>query len=243
MLIFEILKLFKQANTEAFFHDVILVAIGGLSASISFDDDLKMFGHLRVAYETATVASSTAQGLPGRFSGYHSKDGVDITIFCNKNSLSFYSDVWSGIYDKGQIELPISNVDRVSTHSYHRTKTSTIEKPMKILWKGPISLLDDDVLKKSYTTSRKERDTFDYDTYSQIWEGGSELINNVYDFKKLYHKMSHSNFQKSDYVWRDYLVMKEDLENNTCIVFEIEKDSIYNRIDKLLTNSLYTELA
>ena len=235
-------KLFKQANTEAFFSDVILVAIGGLSASISFDDELKMFGHLRVAYETATVASSTAQGLPGRFSGYHSKDGVDITIFCNKKSLSFYSDVWVGIYNNGYVELPVSSTNKLSTHSYHRTKTSNIEKPMKVFWKGPISLIDKGILKKSYTTSRKERENFDYDMYSEIWNGGNELKNNTYDFKKLYHGMNHSSFQKSNYIWRDYLIMKEDLDDNTCIVFEIQNDSYYSRTDKLTTKSLYASL-
>lgn len=234
-------KLFKQANTEAFFHNVILIAIGGLSASISFDDKLKTFGHLRVAYETATVASSTAQGLPGRFSGYHKKDNVDMTIFCNKKSLSFYSDVWSGIYDNEYIELPISNINKVSTHSYHRTKTSEIEKPMKVFWKGPLSLLDKKLLKKSYTTSRKERESFDYDTYSEIWNT-VDLKNSIYDFKKLYHGMGHSNFQKENYVWRDFLIMKDDLETNTCIVFEIDNNSHYSRTDKLTTKSLYASL-
>lgn len=234
-------KLFKRANTNAFYKDVILIAIGGLSASISFDDKLKLFGHLRVAYETSIVASSTAQGLPGRFSGYHSKDGVDITIFCNKKSLDFYANVWKKIYSEGFIELPASKVDRISTHSYHRTKTSTIEKPMKVYWKGPLSLLNEDLLGKSYTTSRKERQSFDYETYCEIWDS-NDLRNKVYDFKKLYHGMGHDSFQKNNYVWREYLIMKDDLDSNTCIVFELMDDVHFNRTDKLSTKSLYTQL-
>ena len=239
----DLLKIFEEAQYEAFYGNVIIIHISGLSASISFDDDLKLEGHLRTAYETNEVVSSCAQGTPGRFSGfYYSNKTPNITIFSHKNVLQKYVDMWEGIYKEGKVFFSESEIYKLSTHSTHRAKSKTIEKPMKVLWKGPLSLLDKQILDNSYTTSRKERKSFDYDTYSEIWNSDN-LKDKFYDFKKLYHAMGHKDFKRSDYVWRQYFTMKDDLNSNTCIVFEIQNNYHSSRTDTLSTKSLFKEYA
>ena len=50
---------------------VIVIVISGLKAGIAIWKELKEQNKLRFCYETSTVASSGAQGLPGRFCGYY----------------------------------------------------------------------------------------------------------------------------------------------------------------------------
>ena len=238
-----LLKIFEEAQYQAYYGDVIILHISGLSASISFQNDLKLCGHLRTAYETNEVVSSCAQGTPGRMSGERFSNEIpDITIFSHKDVLQQYVDMWNGIYKEGKVFFSESDITKLSTHSTHKAKSKTIEKPMNAIWKGSISslaMLDKEILDDSYTTSRKERKTFDYNTYSEIFDT-KNLKEEIYDFKKLYHGMAHGNFRKSGYIWRNYFIMKEDLDNDTCILFELHDGVHSNTTHTLKTKSLFT---
>ena len=239
----DLLDIFEDAQHDAYRENVIILHISGLSASISFDNDLKLDGLLKVAFETNEVVSSCAQGTPGRFSGWY-YGRPDITIFSHKDVLQQYVDMWNGIYKEGKVFFSESDITKLSTHATHKAKSKTIEKPMNAIWKGSISslaMLDKEILDDSYTTSRKKRNTFDYNTYSEIFDT-KNLKEEIYDFKKLYHGMSHGNFRKSGYTWRNYFIMKEDLDNDTCILFELHDGVHSNTTHTLKTKSLFPSL-
>ena len=233
----DLLKIFEEAQHQSYHGNVIILHISGLSASISFDDDLKLNGKLRVAYETNQVASSSVQGTPGRFSGwYYSNITPDLTIFAHVDALQIYVDMWDGIYQEGKIFIDETGNKRLTTHANLTTKKQTIGIPMTVFKKG---------IEKSFSTLGLERDNyhqsksserknFPTKKFDEIYNS-KKLSNQIYDFNDLYHNTERYTNEDS----RAYYVMHHD-EKYICFNIDNSK-KVEKRTDKITDKSFYNQ--
>lgn len=232
---------FKDAQSLADLgNKVIAIVISGMRASISFWPELKTKNALRFGFEDATVASSGAQGVAGRFNGhYYTKDkfGKKIPfiptfkIICNMELISYYTDVWSQI-KRGEISvIPNLSSDKKVT-TWGNTTDSQVYPPLdaKLVWKGNWhqipSKYDDD----KYTTQWKRSSNFNVEEFNDRYENMS--MGDVTDITKILYGITKEKVEYKKYA---HIIYNKGVNksNHSVMIYEILDTNAANRQNKI----------
>jgi hypothetical protein len=185
---------------------VIVIVISGLKAGIAIWKELKEQNKLRFCYETSTVASSGAQGLPGRFCGYYiDNDGngkpfpPTSKIICNTKNIEYYNEV-NDMIDVGELELPETTFDKGSRPTTHIPQSERMVKssiPATLVFKGDWNMADEKYKKdgdyasriwSSFGTQGKKEYSKAFDEWFSEWKPGYEINVNEYTSGEFYNR-------------------------------------------------------
>lgn len=234
---FEIIKMYDSDNMRDEFDTaqrmalsgkkVLVFVIGGLRAGIAIWKKLKESDKLRFAYESSKIASSGAQGLPGRFCGYYINEKgkpfkPTCLILCDIENIEYYNEI-HGMIDNGYLELPESKFDNKRRPTTHNTQTERLVKPpipAKLVFKGDWNTMDIKYKNKDNHSTRKYSDfTYQDDFESEFndwfgnWEYGTEINVNEYTSGEIYGRTEY----------KPYYIMVLDKHKKKCpvMVFEL----------------------
>lgn len=215
---------------------VIVIVIGGLSAGIAIDADLKKANKLRFAYEPSVVASSAMQGLPGRFCGYYCGVIPDSVIVCSIDAAILYCKIWDNIETNGMIES--SDLDEFEGKKPSPHLSRSIKElihwpiPAKLVWKGlkkeiPAKF---NIKGEFYTTSFKKPNgditqSFDVNSYETAFNS-LKLSKEISDIRQILYSITQEKVEYKRYAHIIY--NKGAAKNHTVMIYEIT-----DRIPKL----------
>ena len=215
---------------------VIVIVIGGLSAGIAIDEDLKKNNKLRFAYEPSVVASSAMQGLPGRFCGYYCGVIPDSVIVCSMDAAMLYCKIWNNIETNGIIES--SDLDEFEGKKPSPHLSRSVKElihwpiPAKLVWKGlkkeiPAKF---NIKGEFYTTGFKKSNgditqSFDVNSYETAFNN-LKLSKQINDIRPILYSISK---EKRKYKQYAHIIYNKGIKSNhTIMVYEIT-----DRIPKL----------
>jgi hypothetical protein len=234
---FEIIKMYDSDNMRDEFDTaqrmalsgkkVLVFVIGGLRAGIAIWKKLKESDKLRFAYESSKIASSGAQGLPGRFCGYYINEKgkpfkPTCLILCDVENIEYYNEIHSMI-DNGYLELPDLKFDNKRRPTTHNSQSETMVKPpiqAKLVFKGDWNQMDVKYKNKDNHSTRKYSDfTYQYQFESEFkewfgdWQLGTEINVNEYTSGQIYERTEY----------KPYYIMMLDKYSTKCpvMVFEL----------------------
>jgi hypothetical protein len=209
---------------------VLVFVIGGLRAGIAIWKELKESDKLRFAYESSKVASSGAQGLPGRFCGYYVNEKnksfkPTSIILCDIENIEYYNQIHTMI-DNGYLELPdmkFQDKRKPSTHNSQSEKLIKAPINAQLVYKGdwnnaPTDFkTDGNYATRKWSSFRNEgRKVYfkDFKEWFDEWEIGYEI--NVNEFT------SGEFANRNEYP--PYYIFVMDKHKNQCpiMVFELE---------------------
>jgi hypothetical protein len=216
---------------------VIVIVIGGLSAGIAIDMDLKRSNKLRFAYEPSNVASSAMQGLPGRFCGYYYDVIPDSVIVCSMDAAILYCKIWNNIETNGIIDSSDLNEfdgKKPSPHmTINRKEIKHLPIPAKLVWKGVLNQVPIQFSKRGeyYTTKFKKSNgdinpTFDKIGYEQLFQS-LNVSKQISDIRPILYSISKETVEYKQYA---HIIYNKGVRqtSNTIMVYEI-----IDRIPKL----------
>lgn len=215
---------------------VIVIVVGGLSAGIAIDADLKRNNKLRFAYEPSNVASSAMQGLPGRFCGYYYGVIPDSVIVCSMDAAKLYCKIWDNIEMNGVIESSDLNEFEGKKPSPHITRGVKDLKhwpiPAKLVWKGFKNQIPTKFKNKGefYTTQFKKSNgditqSFDVSNYENAFNT-LKLSKEISDIRPILYSISKEKVEYKQYA---HIIYNKGVQSNhTVMVYEIT-----DRIPKL----------
>jgi hypothetical protein len=254
---FIIVKIYasKQRNLKNQFKDaqswanlgkkVIAIVISGMRASISFWPELKEKNALRFGFEDASVASSGAQGVAGRFNGHYytlDKNGKKkrlkptFKVICDTELVNYYSEVWAQI-KKGKISyIPDLSIGKKDT-THKRQKVTEKYPPLlaKLVWKGNWYSIPNKYDDSKYTTQYSKRKDFDVTDFNDKFTNCS--TNQVIDISKILYNVTMEKTEYKQYAHIIYNKGRVKKEHNV-MVFEIIDRNAANRKVKVLQKSI-----
>jgi hypothetical protein len=211
---FEIIKMYDSDNMRDEFDTaqrmalsgkkVLVFVIGGLRAGIAIWKKLKESDKLRFAYESSKIASSGAQGLPGRFCGYYiNEKGKSFKptclILCDIENIEYYNQI-HGMIDNGYLELPDLKFDNKRRPTTHTSQTEKMVKPpisATLVFKGDWNVADEKYKKDGDYASRtwssfgkegKKEYSKDFEQWFNEWKTGHEINVNEYTSGEFYNR-------------------------------------------------------
>lgn len=215
---------------------VIVLVVAGLRAGIAIWPELKQMDKLRFCYETSKVASSGAQGLPGRFCGYYTKTPTPI-ILCDVVNIDYYNEIHTMIDDYGYLELPetkFTNGRQPSTHIPQSERMVRTPIKAKLVYKGDWNLMDDEYKNKNNHTLRQ---------YNQFGENGKKIyLKQFNEWNKQWqygHEINVNEFTTGEIYDRDeykpYYIMDMNGAYSTkrpVMVFELNSTEVVKELTR-----------
>ena len=194
---------------------VIVLVVAGLRAGIAIWKELKEEDRLRFCYETSNVASSGAQGLPGRFCGYYINDTgkaflPSSIILCDIENIDFYNEIHNMIDEEGYLELPetkLTNGRKPITHGTQSERLIKTPIKAKLVYKGDWNLMSTEYKNKDNHTLRQWSQFGEegqkaykkqFNEWNEQWQYGHEINVNEFTTGEIYDRDEYKPYYIMD---------------------------------------------